>query len=217
MSLNGIIFDLDGTLTDTLPLCINAFRESLESLAGRSFSDDEITSTFGPSEEGTINALIPEHYEEGLRRYLAAYDRLITDGYGPFPGIVQWLERLKSSGMKLGLVTGKGPGSTKLTLSRFHLANFFDHVATGSPTGPVKKERICELLQLWRLAAREVAYIGDAPSDVIAAQAAGVWMIAATWSPASSFYRQQLESLAPDIVAGTIEEAAAWIEARTAR
>ena len=64
--LKAVIFDFDGTVCDTLPLCIAAFRKSIEPLAGRRFSDQEITATFGPSEEGTIRALIPEFYEQGV-------------------------------------------------------------------------------------------------------------------------------------------------------
>ena len=55
--IKALIFDLDGTIGDTLPLCIKAFRRSIEPLIGRSVSDAEIIATFGPSEEGTIMAL----------------------------------------------------------------------------------------------------------------------------------------------------------------
>lgn len=53
--IKAIIFDLDGTIGDTVPLCIAAFKKSVEPLAGRVFSEEDIVSTFGPSEEGTIN------------------------------------------------------------------------------------------------------------------------------------------------------------------
>ena len=63
----GIIFDLDGTIANTLPLCIEAFRKSIEPLANRALSDEEIIATFGPSEEGTIMALAPLHYDAGIK------------------------------------------------------------------------------------------------------------------------------------------------------
>jgi phosphoglycolate phosphatase/pyrophosphatase PpaX len=181
-------------------------------LAGRSFSDEEIVATFGPSEEGTIRALVPEHYDEGITRYLQIYDRLMIQEDGPFPGIIEWLDGLKTSGIKLGLVTGKGPGSANLTLSRFNLTRFFDHIATGSPAGIVKKERICEMIKLWGLPAEQVVYVGDSPNDVTAAREAGVRMIAAAWSPTSDIQLEQIRSLAPDFVASSIEEANAWIQ-----
>ena len=61
--IKGLIFDLDGTIGNTLPLCIQAFRQSIEPLAMKKLSDQDIIATFGPSEEGTIQTLIPEHYE----------------------------------------------------------------------------------------------------------------------------------------------------------
>jgi len=57
--MSHFIFDLDGTIGNTLPLCVTAFREALESLAGRPLSDAAIMATFGPSEEGTVMALVP--------------------------------------------------------------------------------------------------------------------------------------------------------------
>ena len=49
-----VIFDLDGTVGDTVPLCIKAFKKSIEPLINKNVSDEEIIATFGPSEEGTI-------------------------------------------------------------------------------------------------------------------------------------------------------------------
>lgn len=57
--LKAVLFDFDGTVGNTLPLCIAAFQKAITPLAGRSFSEREIVATFGPSEEGTIRALIP--------------------------------------------------------------------------------------------------------------------------------------------------------------
>ena len=53
--LRGVIFDLDGTLADTLPVCYAAFRAAFHRyVPERTFSDAEITSFFGPNEEGVI-------------------------------------------------------------------------------------------------------------------------------------------------------------------
>ena len=74
--IKAVIFDLDGTIGDTLPLIIKAFRNALEPLINRSVSDAEIIATFGPSEEGTIMSLAPDHYEKGLADYLSYYEDL---------------------------------------------------------------------------------------------------------------------------------------------
>jgi beta-phosphoglucomutase-like phosphatase (HAD superfamily) len=53
--LAGAIFDLDGTLVDTLPVCFAAFRRAFERLGGPPHSDDAIRALFGPSEEGMMH------------------------------------------------------------------------------------------------------------------------------------------------------------------
>ncbi len=211
MPISGLIFDLDGTITHTLPLCIAAFREAVEPLAGRAVTDDEIVATFGPSEEGTILALAPERYERGVADFLAAYERLLGPEHGPFPGITDWLSELMSSGARLGLVTGKGARSAQLTLERFALTPYFEHVATGSPHGPVKTERIAEIVEIWGLKPSEIAYVGDAPSDIEAARRAGIRMISAAWLPGSEDEISRLTALGPDVIARSVGEARRWV------
>ena len=67
--MNTFLFDLDGTLGNTLPLCIAAFREAVEPLSGECLIDADIVANFGPSEEGTIAALLPgrENWNQELR------------------------------------------------------------------------------------------------------------------------------------------------------
>lgn len=178
-----LLFDLDGTLGNTVPLCIAAFREAIEPLANRTLSDEEIIATFGPSEEGTIQALIPDHYEEAMARYLESYQRQHVLYPDAFEGIPDVLAYLKQQPCYVGLVTGKGPKSTQLTLASYGLLDYFDCVKTGSIAGPVKRERIEEVLAETGLPREAFLYIGDAPTDIVAARACGIHVAAAAWAP----------------------------------
>jgi phosphoglycolate phosphatase/pyrophosphatase PpaX len=115
--IKGVIFDLDGTIGDTVPLCIKAFRKAIEPLIERLVSDEEIIATFGPSEEGTIMALAPEFYEEGVTNYLKYYEQYHDMCPNPFEGIEDILRILKEKGIHISMVTGKGKYSTDISFA----------------------------------------------------------------------------------------------------
>lgn len=143
-----VIFDLDGTLANTLPLCIKAFKEAIEPLTEKTLSDAEIIATFGPSEEGTIKALTPSTlYKDALEAYYYFYERyhdMVTDC---FDGITDVLSFLKKSDVLITMVTGKGERSTKLSLGKFGIMQYFEHIETGNPTGPNKEKGITNILE----------------------------------------------------------------------
>ena len=60
MSIKGVIFDLDGTLADTIPVCISAFRSAFERYSARGWDEEEIEALFGPTEEGSCRRAVPD-------------------------------------------------------------------------------------------------------------------------------------------------------------
>ncbi len=211
--LRGVIFDLDGTLADTLPFGITAFRRAIEPLAGRTLTDAEIVATFGPSEEGTIRALAPEHYERGLADYLRHYEALHDACPDVFPDIRDLLTDLKARGVRLGMVTGKGPKSAWISLKRFGMETVFDPVETGDPTGPRKADGIRRILAQWDIEPCAAVYVGDSPSDVTAARKAGIAVIGAAWAETADHALLAAEK--PDALLATVAELAGWLSART--
>lgn len=202
--IKAVIFDMDGTIGDTMPLILRSFREAIEPRAGRSVSDDELMATFGPSEEGTILAFIPEHFEEGVAAYIQNYRTYHTEYPAPFDGIKELLEYLKSKQIKIGLVTGKGAAGAAITMRQYGLENVFDAIDTGVPEGPRKPEGLKVVLSQFGLEPDEAVYVGDAPSDITACRKVGVPIISAAW--ASTAEVQKLKEMNPDF---TFESVAA--------
>jgi phosphoglycolate phosphatase-like HAD superfamily hydrolase len=165
-----ILFDLDGRLADTLPLCIAAFRSAIEPATGAVLCDAEIVATFGPFEEGTIGTIAPNHCDAGMATCLAHYERLHSGWPDLFAGMRGLLGDLRARGVRLGLVTGKGGTSTQLSLRQFGLADYFELIETGSPNGPRKPDALRIILATWQLASTDAVYIGDAPSDITVAR-----------------------------------------------
>jgi phosphoglycolate phosphatase/pyrophosphatase PpaX len=196
--MKNVLFDLDGTIGNTLPLCIAAFREAIEPLAARRLTDEEIIATFGPSEEGTIALLLPENQAEALKHYLLRYEELHCQWPDPFDGILEILSYLKAKQLFVGLITGKGKESTKLTLRNYGLEDYFEIVKTGASSGPVKDRRIEEVIEEFSLDREEILYVWDAPSDVKACRDCKIKIAAAAWAPTAN--PGELKEMRPDLM-----------------
>lgn len=206
-----VIFDLDGTLANTLPLCIKAFRASVEPLANRAVPDEEIIATFGPSEEGTIMKLAPDHYEQGVTDYLMHYRAFHDMCPTAFEGIRGLLDMLTRRGVALAMVTGKGPASTEISLEQFGLTEYFQVIETGSPSGPVKALGIRKVLDTLGIKDKQqVIYVGDAPSDITASREVGIPVIGAAWAETTD--AKVLEALNPDALFYSIGDFSEWLQ-----
>lgn len=179
--LKAIFFDMDGTIGDSLPLCLKAFKKTVEPILKRKITDDEIFAAFGATEEGTLKILVPGYEKEAKKTYLTYYESMHDLCPAPFPGIIEILQWLKSKNILLAVITGKGQETCAIDLRYYQIEHLIDCVETGSPLGLRKTEAILGILENHHLSPEETLYIGDTPSDIIHARAAGVRTIAALW------------------------------------
>jgi phosphoglycolate phosphatase/pyrophosphatase PpaX len=205
-----VIFDFDGTLADTVPVCCAAFRAAVRRHTGREFSDAEIVARFGPSEEGIIRDLVGDGWERCLAAYLDAYEHEHAACPAAFDGLAALLDDLRRRGVRLGLVTGKGARSAAISLRLLALDGTFDAVETGSPNGAVKPAALRRIARGWAVAPSRVAYVGDAPSDIHDARDAGLVPLAAAWAPAAD--RAALLAARPRATFTSVDQLATWIE-----
>lgn len=210
--LRGVIFDLDGTLGDTLPVCFAAFRGVFEEFRNVTYTDAEIRAMFGPTEEGILEARLPEDGGEPFARYLALYTAHHELAPAPFAGIVPLLDELEARDVPVAIVTGKGPRSAAISLDRWGIADRFSHVAAGGAHGNIKDVNMLRILEAWDAHGPDVVSVGDAPSDVHAARAAGITAVAAAW--ASTADRTVLETEHPDELFTRVDDFAAWLRTR---
>ena len=189
-----MIFDLDGTLAHTLPVCIEAYRIAIVEHGGPSLSDQEIRAQFGPSEEGMFEQMLGERWKDAFQTFLVEYERLHDSATEVFDGLIDLLDTLEQRGTRRGLVTGKGPHSAAISLRRLGLEGRFEEIACGSPTGGVKSDCLRDMLATWDLHPDDALYVGDSPYDVQASREVGMRTAAAAWAPSVDKGALQAES-----------------------
>lgn len=199
-----VAFDLDGTIGETVPMCIRAFEQAVSPYAGRTLSEREITQTFGLNEVGMIKMVAGEKWREALNAFYPVYEKMHGECPEPYDGICELIDILKKDGVLVALITGKGEKSCRLTLEQFGMQDLFCSIKTGAEDRPNKAEAIEELLHDYHLEKKEFYYVGDAVSDVTACRKAGVTCLSAAWGTTADI--RNLEEANPSKVFSSIKE-----------
>ncbi len=211
-NLKCVIFDVDGTITQTNELIFAAFNYVTEKYAGKKYPPAEITAMFGPPEEGTLEKVVgKENIEAALEDFLEFYRSNHSALARIYPGILEILEYLKQRNVLMAVFTGKGRHSTLITLNEFNIQKYFDIVVTGNdvinhkPSG----EGITKILNYFGLAAENVLMVGDAVADIIASREAGVPVAAVVWD---SYGKDKVKNMKVDYLFESVEELFVFIK-----
>jgi len=205
----GAIFDLDGTLADTLPVSFSAFRRTIRELTGQTWSNAEIRARFGPSEEGVLRRLLERDAGEAYALFLRLYQREHRRCPAPFAGMPELLGELKGTGVRLAIVTGKGADAAAITLEQIGLGGAFEAIEAGSAEKAIKSDCMRRVLSSWRIPVERIFSLGDFPYDVRAAREVGVTPVGAAW--ASTADRESLVQAGAEEVFDRVAELAAWL------
>jgi phosphoglycolate phosphatase len=176
-----IAFDLDGTIGDTVPMCIAAFNKAVSPYLEHELSEREIIQTFGLNEEGMIKSVARGNWEEALNDFYVRYQEMHTMCPNPFDGMRELITELKGRNIILALVTGKGERSCQITLKQFGMESCFDYIGTGSPDRNVKTEVFLRLLAKYKLRPEQMLYVGDTVSDIASCNQANIQCLSAGW------------------------------------
>ena len=206
----AVVFDVDGTLADTLPLIYDALNRVLEATGRPTMADADIRAMFGPSEEGIIAELMGEEWEDPFEAFLTYYEERHPDYVRPFPGVHALLQWLGEQGARLGVVTGKGARTAEVTLRLLDLAGYFDVVVAGSPDGSRKPEALRQVVERWTLAPATVAYVGDSANDMAAARSVGAVGLGAAWAGEAT--AEALSDAGATAVFATPEDLHEWLQ-----
>lgn len=195
--LKGIVFDLDGTLVNSLATTFDAFNHGIVRLGGRKHTPQEIMKYFGPGEREIFAKILGAHQAEQAYELCRTY---FNENLGKMPlhdGVAELLEKLKSAGVPISIFTGRSWDTTEMILSNHRLLDRFitvianDHVSSPKPA----PEGLHLALSRMKLDPKEVLFVGDSPADMLVSKSAKSNGVAALWDLQAN--RAELEVYQP--------------------
>lgn len=211
-----VIFDLDGTLLDTIEDLAAAANAALKEKGFPVRTRQECRSFVGNGVNKLLERVLPEgakterHIAEIRPAFFAYYDKHLADVTRPYPGIEALLERLQQRGIKLAVASNKYQSATE-RLVKYFFPNISFTAVLGQREGiAVKPDPTIVQEIMWAAGekAENVLYVGDSDVDMQTAKNAGVRVCAVTWGFRS---KEQLESYRPDFITDNPAEISAMI------
>ena len=202
----GILFDLDGTLTDSGEGIINCATLALNYFGLPVPSREEMRVFVGPPLDETFIkfGVSPDKTDEAIRVYRSRYTTVGKFENIPYPGVEQLLQRLTASGHRLFVATSKPEGMSVEILEKFGLARYFERICGATLDGSRSKKAdiIAYLLRETGLAG-DMVMVGDTAYDIIGAAAHGIPGIGVAWGYGKAEDMEQAGAIA---IARTMEE-----------
>ncbi len=187
MKYEAVIFDLDGTLTDTLGDLKNSVNFALREFGFSERTLDEVRSFVGNGVRKLVYLSVPENTDEEIaERCLSVFKEYYKNNSlvetKPYDGIISMLETLKKQGVKTAVVTNKMHEAAEEIVKIF-FGNLID-ITLGQIDGVAQKPQpdgIYHVIQKLGVSKEKAVYVGDSEVDCITAKNAGIPCIGVTW------------------------------------
>ncbi len=187
MSLKAVIFDLDGTILDTLTDLSISLNFALDAHSFPEHTIDEVRQMVGNGAKNLIKRAVPEgtgeeEREAVLKTFNEHYSVHCVDNTKPYEGIEEVMESCRSYGLSIDVVSNK-PDYGVQTLCADHFPGLID-ITVGQKEGVRIKpapDSVNEVLRLLNITKEEAVYVGDSEVDVQTARNADMKCIGVEW------------------------------------
>ncbi len=196
----AVLFDLDGTLADTVGLILTCYRHTMRTHLGEAPPDEEWIRGMGTPLRVQLAkfARSPEEVHAMVDTYVTLQRRIHDEMVHAYPDVPELLAALEALGVPMALVTSRRIEMTRRTLAHCGFARHFQVIVTPDEVTHPKPHPEPVLVALERLGsppAERTLFVGDSPHDLEAGRAAGVRTVAALWGP---FPREIVLAASPD-------------------
>ncbi|MGE2715950.1 HAD hydrolase-like protein [Mycolicibacterium litorale] len=199
-----VLFDLDGTLTDSAQGIVASFRHALGEVGAPVPEGDLVSRIVGPPMHHTLRSLgLGERADAAIAAYRADYTSRGWSMNRTFDGIPALLADLKAAGIRLAVATSKAEPTAERILAHFGLDGFFDVIAGASPDGTraAKADVVASALERLAPLPDRVVMVGDRRHDVEGAAVHGIDTVVVGWG----YGRADFAEPGPDPVLAHVE------------
>lgn len=188
--MRACIFDLDGTLGDTLDSLVYSVDKTLKEMQLPAITEDQCRSFVGNGAryliERALEAAGDENHsriEEGMEVYRRVFDENCTYHLQPYEGIPELLRSLKDRGIKLAVLSNKPHRQTVKVVHAMCGDEVFDHIQGQKDEIPRKPDPagVNYTLKQLGISKEECLYIGDSEVDIVTGKNAGTKTIGVSW------------------------------------
>ncbi|WP_197504050.1 HAD-IA family hydrolase [Mycobacterium sp. 852014-50255_SCH5639931] len=178
-----VIFDLDGTLTDSAEGIVASFLHALEHVGVAVPDGDLVAQIVGPPMEDTFRSMLGEDAEQAITAFRAEYGSRGWSMNTLFDGIEPLLADLSAAGVRLAVATSKLEPTARRILAHFGLDRHFEVIAGASPDGSrkTKVDVLAHALEQLQPLPERVLMVGDRSHDVHGAAAHGIDTVVVGW------------------------------------
>ncbi|OBI12163.1 hypothetical protein A5714_15750 [Mycobacterium sp. E2462] len=178
-----MIFDLDGTLTDSAEGIVASFLHALDHVGAPAPDGDIVAQIVGPPMDDTFRSLGLDDAEAAIAAFRAEYGSRGWAMNTVFDGIEALLTDLRAAGVRLAVATSKLEPTARRILAHFGLDRHFEVIAGASPDGSrkTKVEVLAHALAQLRPLPERVLMVGDRSHDVHGAAAHGIDTVVVGW------------------------------------
>ena len=205
--VKAVLFDLDGTLLDTLPDIQYVLNETLRKFDYPEITVEQTRAYIGEGAYRLVERALPanaENMEEVFEYFKGVYASCNNEHTRPFDGVMDLLARLKAQGVKLAIITNKPQAATEECVKQF-FPGIFDFVAGDGGLFPCKPDpSLARYAALnLRVSPAECTFVGDGETDALTAKNAGMFGVSVLWGYRS---KEQLEAVGAKRFASSFEE-----------
>ncbi|HCE68638.1 MAG: hypothetical protein A2X82_18485 [Geobacteraceae bacterium GWC2_55_20] len=208
MKLKSVLFDLDGTLVDSLEDLTDAVNHVRLEFALPLLAPSSVRKMVGKGALNLMHQALPDRtraeIDHALRQFLDYNEQHIADKSRLYPGVVEVLAELRRRGIRLAIISNKNEALSRLILKALEIDDYFESVSGGDTFPEIKPSPLplLRVIEQQGLLPQECIMVGDSINDIRAGNLAGIATVGCSWGyggsdelSSSSFLAESCEDL----------------------